>query len=178
MPRRSLKRPARHAAARMHPHAALIQRFYASFAAHDAEGMAACYHPEAVFTDPAFGELRGERARDMWRMLLANARDLRVEASDVRADDASGGARWVATYSFGKARRPVRNVIEARFGFRDGLIARHEDRFSLWKWAGMALGPTGWALGWTPMVRGRIRAEARRSLDRFVEGKGARRAQG
>lgn len=165
----TLKRRGRHAPARMHPHAALVERFYASFAARDAEGMAACYHDEVVFTDPAFGELRGERARDMWRMLLANARDLRVEASDVRADDAQGSARWVATYSFGKARRRVRNVIRARFAFRDGLIARHEDAFSLWKWAGMALGPLGWALGWTPVVRGRIRADARRRLETYVQ---------
>ncbi len=42
----------------MHPNAALIQRFYAAFAARDAAGMQACYHPDVVFRDPVFGELR------------------------------------------------------------------------------------------------------------------------
>ena len=152
----------------MHPHAALVERFYASFARHDAEGMAECYHGDIVFRDPVFGELRGQRASDMWRMLLSRAKDLEVKMDDVRADDRHGSARWVATYPFGKRARVVRNVVQARFAFRDGRIARHDDAFSLWRWSGMALGPTGWALGWTPVLRGRIRRDARRRLDAFV----------
>lgn len=152
----------------MHPNAALIARFYEAFDARDAEAMARCYHDDALFRDPVFGELRGERARDMWRMLLARATDLRVEASDVHAGDDEGGARWVATYTFGKAKRPVRNVVNARFAFRDGRIARHVDSFSLWRWAAMALGPTGRLLGWAPPVRATIRAQARDGLDAFV----------
>jgi ketosteroid isomerase-like protein len=152
----------------VHPNEALVQRFYAAFQARDAEAMAACYHSEVVFSDPVFGELRGERARDMWRMLCGRAKDLAVAASDVRADDATGSARWVATYSFGRDGRRVRNVISARFAFRDGLIARHEDSFPLWRWSRMALGPVGVLLGWTPLLQGRIRADARRGLDAFV----------
>lgn len=152
----------------MHPHARLVERFYAAFDARDAEAMASCYHPDVVFSDPVFGELRGERARDMWRMLVARAKDLRVQVGDVAADDANGSARWVATYRFGKAGRRVRNVIEARFEFRDGLIARHEDSFGLWRWARMALGPLGVALGWTGFVQARIRRDARKGLDEFV----------
>ena len=145
-----------------------MRRFYERFAARDADGMAECYHDDIIFSDPVFGELRGERARDMWRMLLARADGLAVEAHDVRADDREGAARWVATYAFGHRRRPVRNVVDARFAFRDGRILRHEDAFSLWRWSGMALGPAGWALGWTPPMRRRIRRDARRALDAFV----------
>lgn len=152
----------------MHPNAALLARFYEAFDARDAEAMARAYHDEVVFRDPVFGELRGERARDMWRMLVARGADLRVKASDVHADDDEGQARWVATYSFGKAKRPVRNVIDARFRFRDGRIARHVDAFSLWRWAGMALGPTGRAFGWAPPVRAGIRRQALQGLDAFV----------
>lgn len=151
----------------MHPNAALIQRFYEAFQKRDAETMAACYHEDVVFSDPAFGELRGERARNMWRMLTARATDLGIEVSEIRADEREGSARWVATYAFGKAKRSVRNEIRARFEFRDGKIARHEDTFSMWRWARQALGPTGALLGWTPMVRGRVRSEALRGLDAF-----------
>lgn len=158
--------PAR--APRMHPHAALIARFYEAFAKRDAEAMAACYHKDVVFSDPVFGELRGDRARDMWRMLCGRAKDLTVVASDIAADDKLGSARWVADYRFGKTGRPVHNVIEARFAFRDGLIAEHHDTFPLYKWSRMALGAPGVLLGWTPMVQAKVRAQARQGLDAFV----------
>lgn len=147
-----------------HPNEAVIERFYAAFQARDADAMLACYHDEVVFSDPVFGELRGERVGAMWRMLVGRAKDLSVAVRDVRADDREGSATWIATYSFGRRGRLVRNVIRARFAFRDGRIVEHRDDFSLWKWAGMALGPAGWALGWTPMVRARIRREARAGL--------------
>jgi ketosteroid isomerase-like protein len=40
----------------------LIETFYRAFAALDAEAMAACYHDEVTFEDPAFGQLQGEQA--------------------------------------------------------------------------------------------------------------------
>lgn len=155
----------------LHPHAALIHRFYDAFDRHDGEAMAACYHPDVVFHDPVFGELRGERAADMWRMLAASATDLAVRVADVAVDDEIGSARWTATYTFGRGRRRVRNVIEARFAFRDGRIVRHDDAFSLWRWAAQALGPTGALLGWAPPVRARIRRRAHRQLDRWLADK-------
>lgn len=148
------------ASAMVHANAQLIARFYDAFGRRDAEAMAACYHKDVVFSDPAFGELRGDDARDMWRMLCARAKDLRVEASRIEADDARGSARWVADYRFGKAQRRVHNEIFARFTFRDGLIARHDDAFDLWKWSRQALGASGALLGWTPMIRRAVRKQA------------------
>lgn len=149
----------------MHPNAALVARFYEAFQRRDADAMAACYHADATFSDPVFPDLRGPRVAAMWRMLCASARDLDVRAHDIQADDATGSARWEARYGFGRARRPVHNVIDARFAFRDGRIARHEDSFDLWRWSRMALGPAGVALGWSPMLKARIRADAARRLD-------------
>jgi hypothetical protein len=40
-------------------HNALITRFYQAFQRLDAEAMSACYTDDVVFSDPAFGELRG-----------------------------------------------------------------------------------------------------------------------
>ena len=152
----------------MHPNEALIGRFYTAFQSRDAQTMAACYHPEIEFSDPAFPRLRGRDAGAMWAMLCARATDLAIEFSDVHADDASGHAHWEARYSFGPRRRPVHNVIDASFGFRDDLIARHVDRFGFWRWARQALGPAGLALGWTPFLRARVQAEARRGLDAWL----------
>ena len=152
----------------MHPNAQLIEKFYTSFQALDADGMSACYHPEVVFSDPVFGRLEGGRASAMWHMLCGRAKTLQIAFSDVRADDRTGSAHWEARYTFGKSARPVHNVIEAAFEFRDGLIIRHTDTFDLWRWSGMALGPAGTLLGWSPPLRAAVRRDARRGLDAYV----------
>ncbi len=156
----------------MHPNAALIHRFYDSFAALDAEGMKACYHPDVVFTDPAFGELRGPQAGAMWTMLCARAKDLEVSVSDVEADDQRGHAHWDARYTFGQTGRKVLNRIDAEFEFRDGLIIRHADTFDFYAWARQALGPAGLLLGWTPVIQNRVRSAARAGLAKHMEESG------
>ena len=77
----------------MHPHESLIREFYAAFARRDAEAMARCYHDEVFFSDPAFPALRGEEARDMWRMLVGRAPDLSVVLDEASADAEGGRAR-------------------------------------------------------------------------------------
>jgi ketosteroid isomerase-like protein len=156
----------------MHPNAALIHRFYDSFAALDAEGMKACYHPDIVFTDPAFGELRGEQAGAMWTMLTSRAKDLQVSATDVEADDHRGRAHWDARYTFGQTGRTVLNRIDAEFEFRDGLIIRHTDTFDFYAWARQALGPAGLLLGWTPIIQNKVRQTARAGLEKHMRENG------
>ena len=153
----------------MHPNAQLIEGFYTAFAANDAETMAAAYASDATFSDPVFTSLKGELAPGMWRMLVAQASDLKVTWSDVVADDNGGSARWEATYSFSKTGRQVHNVISAKFQFKEGLIISHVDTFDLWKWTRMALGIPGVLLGWTPLVQNKIRGQAKGQLDRFME---------
>lgn len=153
----------------MHPNAKLIEKLYAAFQARDGAGMAACYHPEIVFTDPAFGRLEGQQAGAMWRMLCGRAKELTVTASNIQADANNGAAHWEARYLFGKTGRPVHNIIEAAFVFRDGLIVQHTDTFDFWRWSRMALGLPGVLLGWTPMLQSKVRQEARQGLEVFMQ---------
>lgn len=152
----------------MHPNEALIRRFYTAFQARDPAAMRACYHPDVVFSDPVFGELRGERAGAMWEMLCARAKDLELDFSAVSADGERGRAHWDARYTFTQTGRRVLNRIDATFAFRDGLIARHDDRFSFWRWARQALGPAGLLLGWTPLLRAKVGRTARAGLDAYL----------
>ncbi|HNL11879.1 MAG TPA: nuclear transport factor 2 family protein [Turneriella sp.] len=145
----------------------MIQGLYTALAAKDGAAMGACYADDARFSDPAFQNLDAAGVRTMWAMLCSRATDLTVELSGVEADNTHGKARWVATYTFSKTGRQVRNVINAEFEFRNGLIVRHTDRFDLWRWAGMALGLKGLLLGWTPLVQNAIRKEAMRGLEAF-----------
>lgn len=153
----------------MHPHQALITGFYTAFQKRDGAAMAACYHPEVHFSDPVFPDLHGAQAGGMWKMLCDKGKDLRLEFRDISADDRSGRAHWEAWYAFSATGRPVHNVIEARFEFRDGKIVRHQDQFSFHRWAGQALGPMGTLLGWTPFLRNKVRTMAGKNLDAFLK---------
>jgi hypothetical protein len=132
--------------------------------------MAACYHPEARFSDPAFGELRGAEIGRMWRMLTERGEELEVELLEHGADERSGTAHWVARYPFAATGRRVVNDIQAQFRFRDGLIAEHDDRFDLRRWAAQALGPAGRILGLTPFLAPVVRRRARGQLASFERG--------
>ncbi len=152
-------------------HRALISEFYQAFQRLDAEAMSACYTEDVVFSDPAFGELRGREAGDMWRMLVSRAKDFSLTFDQVRADERSGCAHWVATYLFSQTGNTVVNDIQARFVFRDGKICEHHDHFSMWRWARQALGAKGLLLGWTPLVKNAVRTQARKGLKAFQNGR-------
>jgi ketosteroid isomerase-like protein len=153
----------------MHAHEALIREFYAAFARRDAEAMARCYHPEVFFSDPVFPALRGPEPGDMWRMLLARASDLQVTLDQAAANADGGRATWTARYTFSRTGRPVVNRVSALFAFRDGLIVRHHDSFSFWRWASQALGPVGAALGWFAPLKWKVRKDAARGLAKARE---------
>ena len=148
-------------------HAELIERLYRALQNRDGAAMAACYAPAATFRDPVF-ELSGERIGTMWKMLCARGADLRVEFEDIAADTARGRARWQAWYTFSAGGRHVHNVIDARFRFAGDLIVEHIDEFDFWRWSRQALGPVGLLLGWSPLLRAKVRAQALRSLERYA----------
>ena len=144
-----------------------IRRLYAAFDAHDGATMAACYTDDATFSDPVFPDLRDCTVRDMWTMLTSRAEDLKVELHEHDADETTGSAHWIAHYTF-RTGRKVTNDIQASVQFReDGLIAEHTDDFDFWKWSRQALGPPGLLLGWTPIVRNKVRSEAAAGLEQF-----------
>jgi uncharacterized protein len=151
-----------------HPNDELIQRFYAAFARHDGEEMAACYAPDAHFSDPVFAGLRDGEPGAMWRMLTGRAEDLEVQLLEHDADEERGSAHWLADYTFSTTGRKVHNDVRAEFRFRDGLIAEHRDAFSFYAWSRQALGPAGLALGWTPLIHGKVKRQARAGLDEFL----------
>lgn len=150
----------------MADNARLIRELYEAMDRHDGDAMAKLYAPDGRFRDPAFGELTGAEAGDMWRMLTGRSEDLRVELAEHEADGDTGTARWIARYTF-RTGRPVTNDIRAEFRFRDGKITEHRDSFSFWRWSRQALGPVGLALGWTPLLRAAVRKRARADLADF-----------
>jgi ketosteroid isomerase-like protein len=141
----------------------VIERFYAAFAQRDWSTMGKCYAEDARFSDPVFPELSAPEVRAMWKMLLTSGSDLRVRSS-WKQDGARGVGRCEASYTFSRTGRKVHNVIRSEFELRDGLIVSQRDRFGFWRWSGQALGASGWLLGWSPVVRNKMRAMAASGL--------------
>jgi ketosteroid isomerase-like protein len=158
-----------------HPNDELIERFYGAFSRLDGDAMAACYAPNAHFSDPVFTDLRGHEPGAMWRMLTGRAKDLAVRLAEHSATGDAGSAHWLADYTFSTGRK-VHNDVRAEFRFKDGLIVEHHDSFSFWAWSRQALGPPGLALGWTPIVKGKVRREARAGLEQFLAADAEERA--
>ncbi len=148
-------------------HDSLINTFYGALANRDGEVMAGCYHDDAVFEDPAFGELQVADARDMWRMLCASDTDLTLTHKILESGESTAKVNWVAEYTFTATGRKVTNDITANLRFADGLIIDHRDHFNLWKWSAQALGPVGMALGWSPPLKKKVRSTAHKALSKY-----------
>jgi len=144
-----------------------IDYFYTAFANGDAERMAGCYHENAEFTDPAFGTLKGENVKNMWRMLLSRNADIKISHDNVHANDNSGSANWQAEYTFTPTGRKVINKISSQFLFQDGKIIKQTDSFDIWKWSRQAFGWKGFLLGWTSFMKKKIQMQANKSLRAF-----------
>ncbi len=127
--------------------------------------MASCYDPEVRFSDPVFTDLQGPDVMKMWRMLLSRSDDINITLGEHSAGDGRGKAHWTAKYNFSRTGRDVVNEIDANFLFRDGLIVEHSDSFDFWKWSRMALGTSGLLLGWSPVVKRKVRAESAAMLE-------------
>ena len=149
-----------------------INKFYAAFANSDATQMCECYHHKIQFRDPAFGLLKGKEVCQMWKMLIERSKGkIKIDLSEVEADEHTGSARWVGTYNFSQTNRKVVNSVAAKFHFQDGLIIKHTDDFDIWKWSKQALGLTGLFLGWTGFVQNKIQQQARLTLQKYCEKK-------
>jgi hypothetical protein len=139
----------------MHDNAALLDRLFTALDKHDHATMASCYREHAHFHDIAF-DLHGRtRIHSMWHMICSG--DIRVEFEILEADDCTGLVRLVDTYTFDASKIPhrkgrrVRNAIESRFTFKDGLILGHDDHCDPKAWAKSAIG------GILGFVAGRVR---------------------
>ena len=148
----------------------LIQKFYTAFANSNEDEMASCYHKKVIFEDPAFGKLNQKEVISMWKMLLERSKgNLRIEFSDVVTNEISGSAIWIATYIFTQTNRKVVNIIDAKFEFKDGLILKHTDHFNFYKWTKQALGLKGYLLGWTHFMQRKVRQNAKKSLQNYMQ---------
>lgn len=148
-----------------------VKKFYSAFNNLEPEVMTSLYHEDVVFEDPAFGQLKGDRAKAMWHMLCKSqkGKSFRVKASNFREDRSIIKANWEAFYIFSKTGRSVHNKIKAQFEFKDGLIIKHTDDFNLHQWAWQALGLKGWLIGSFPFFKKQLQQQTNNALDSYLK---------
>jgi limonene-1,2-epoxide hydrolase len=149
----------------------IIEAFYEAFSNLDAENMVKYYHPNVVFQDPAFGELKGARAKNMWRMLCQSQKGkyFKVNYQVIDFNSEKANAQWEAFYTFNQSGRKVHNKISASFVIEKGLIVKHIDDFNLYDWSKQAMGIKGYLLGNTSFFRNKLQQKTNFLLNQFEE---------
>ncbi|MEI8025646.1 MAG: hypothetical protein WCI18_04780 [Pseudomonadota bacterium] len=109
----------------------------------------------------------------MWALLVSNILRKGRETwnlSYVVESDTS--ASWEATYLFAATGRVVTNRVRSQFVFdADGNVCQQVDTFNFWRWSRQALGLAGVFLGWSPLLKKNVRAEALENLVHFSKKK-------
>ena len=148
----------------------IIDDFYEAFTNLDADKMISYYHDAIVFEDPAFGILKGERAKAMWQMLCESqkGKNFKVVSSNITANETNGTAHWEAFYTFSKTGRKVHNEIDAKFEFKEGLIIKHTDSFNLRKWSSQAMGLKGLLFGSMGFFKTKLQKQTNYLLDKYI----------
>ncbi len=151
---------------------ALLNKFYTAFQNRDAKTMISCYHKDVVFKDPAFGMLKGDRAKSMWAMLCKTGKDLEINFSDIEVFEDHGKANWEADYTFSATKKKVHNVVYAEFIFKDGKIIEHIDTFSFKNWSKQAFGFIGRIFGNTSFFQRQFQERANKLLNEYISKNG------
>ena len=148
----------------------ILTKFYTAFANADAPTMCECYDSDIQFQDPVFGVLKGSDVCTMWKMLIGKSNGrIKIEFSNIKADEYRGYATWIATYPFSKTKRTVINTVRSEFQFKNGLIFKQTDNFDIYKWSKQAFGWTGYLFGWTGFFKRKIQENALVSLKKYKE---------
>ncbi|MEZ4362474.1 MAG: nuclear transport factor 2 family protein [Kofleriaceae bacterium] len=154
---------------------AAIESFYAAFQRLDGAAMKAAYAEHVAFEDAVFTLEGREQVGGMWCMLTdairngPGAKTWRIDVSAVT----ERSAHWEPHYVFSATGRPVHNIIDAKFEFDgDGKIVKHVDHFDFWRWSRQALGAPGLLLGWSSMLKKKVRGTAAKNLENYLAKQG------
>lgn len=146
--------------------------FYSAFAKGDVETMISFYDDQIVFEDPAFGKLKGDEVKMMWKMLIERSQGtLKIDFKVIEATENTARVNWEARYLISNTGRHIHNKISAELTIEKGKIIKHIDHFNLWKWAHQAIGWKGLVFGWTAAVQSKIRKLSRSLLDAYAQKK-------
>jgi len=147
----------------------IITKFYNAFSNHNAGIMADFYDDNIQFEDPAFGILKGNKAKNMWKMLIEISKgNLKITVDNIKSDENFGSADWKAEYIFSQTKRKVVNNVHAEFQFENGKIIKHKDSFDFYKWSCQALGIIGCLVGKSKVFKFILKKRTNSMLKKYM----------
>lgn len=138
----------------------LVTSFYDAMGRRDFETMNAVYSNNATFSDPVFMGLNNGKVRSMWKMLMTNAQNWSHEYEVLEVTATSASVKWIGRYDFSKTGRPVENHVMSYMVFENDKVVAHVDSFDFWDWTKMALGTSGYMLGWSSFMQNKVMEQA------------------
>lgn len=109
--------------------------------------MSSFWHPDFTFSDPAFPNLTGARAKAMFHMFITNRETSKMKVTITSPAAAVAGgpadtysASYNCDYLFGESSVPVHNEINCVIELKDGKVWKQSDDFHLGNWAKQSLG--------------------------------------
>ena len=151
----------------MHPNVELIENFTRPSLAATMPACSRCYDPAVDFADPVF-TVQANVHTPCGTCSSAEARPSRSPSTRFKPTTQVEARTGKRSIIFRRPKRPVLNIIDAEFKFRNGKIYWHRDHFDFWKWSRQALGTSGMLLGWSPILHNRVRKTASANLDKFI----------
>ena len=148
----------------------IASAFYSAFTKGDAETMISYYDDQIEFEDPAFGKLKGNEAKMIWKMLIERSQgNLKIDFEVIEATENIARVNWEARYPISNTGRRIHNKISTELTIENGKIIKHIDHFNLWKWAMQAFGFKGFLLGWTPFFKSKLQKKTGQLLKASIE---------
>ena len=146
----------------------IIEKFYTAFQNLDSKTMNSLLADDIEFEDPAFGKLKGDKVKYMWQFLCENAKDFKVEFSDIKTKGNNGTGHWEAFYTFSLTGNKVHNIIDSTFEFENGLIIKHKDDFDIKKWIKQAMGSAIGIIGGSFFIKNTVRKQSNKYLEKYI----------
>ena len=154
----------------------VVREFFSAYKQHAYPRIKPLLSPDVHFEDFAF-DIHGPDVFAMWQWFcLPGEHRGPVEVpwfGNIRANGETVTAGYRVAYTYGEDRRPVDYVIRSTFTIEKGKIAKQCDRGSIFTWTRQAFGLPYALISWAPFFNARVRREARKKLDAFIDSTGA-----
>lgn len=126
------------------------------------------YSEYATYSDPIFN-LKGKEVPSLWYMMCTLDNDLSVTYKILEESGELVHTEWTISYILEVTGKRVKLNEKGFFRIIDGKIVEHRDEYDLWSWSSQGLGFIGKYLGWSGWFQNRVRKQAKRTVDVFIQ---------
>ena len=142
----------------------IVEQFYAALNAKDLLTLRSLYHPKAEYNDEIFS-LNYKEILALWYSSMQPEMELVAEVHSIDQQKESIVTHWTISYTIASINKRITLDEVGRFEFQDGLIIRHTDEYSFYRWCAQAFGVAGMLASWSKWLRKKVRNQAYSSIN-------------